>query len=150
MGLFTYFKNVIFISATPSEYELTHSDGLVEQIIRPTGLVDPAIEIHKREGQLDDLVAQIKETTDNGFRTLVTVLTKKLAEELGFSLSALVTASLKQFIRTREVQFSALPRMTPYLEGVLEVVEKDIHAKKNLSPAFTNAKHASIFLRKLS
>ncbi|MEK7460205.1 MAG: hypothetical protein AAB628_01500 [Patescibacteria group bacterium] len=74
---------------------------------------------------------------------------QKLAAELGFSLSALVTASLKQFIRTREVQFSALPRMTPYLEGVIKEVEKDIKAKKNISPAFTNAREASAYLRKL-
>jgi addiction module RelB/DinJ family antitoxin len=75
---------------------------------------------------------------------------QQLAAELGFSLSALVTASLKQFVRTREVQFSALPRMTPYLEGVIEQVEKDLKTKKNLSPAFTNAKEASAYLRKLT
>ena len=75
---------------------------------------------------------------------------QKLAEELGFSLSALMTASLKQFVRTREVQFSVLPRMTPYLEGVIKEVEKDIKSKKNLSPAFTNAREASAYLRKLA
>lgn len=74
---------------------------------------------------------------------------QKLAAELGFSLSALVTASLNQFVRTREVQFSALPRMTPYLEGVIKEVEKDIKANKNISPAFTNAREASAYLRKL-
>ena len=72
---------------------------------------------------------------------------QELAEELGFSLSALVTASLKQFVRTREVQFSALPRMTPYLEGVLKQTESDIKAKKNLSPAFTNARDAIAYLK---
>lgn len=75
---------------------------------------------------------------------------QKLAAELGFSLSALVTASLKQFVRTREVQFSAAHRMTPYLEGVIKEVEKDIKAKKNISPAFTNARAASAYLRKLA
>ena len=75
---------------------------------------------------------------------------QELAEELGFSLSAIVTASLKQFVRTREVRFSALPRMTPYLEEVIEEAEKDIKAKKNLSPAFTNAQEASAYLRKLA
>ena len=74
---------------------------------------------------------------------------QKLAEELGFSLSAFVTASLKQFVRTREVQFSILPRMTPYLEGVIEQVEKDIKAMKNLSPAFTNARDMDAYLRAL-
>lgn len=74
---------------------------------------------------------------------------QKLAAELGFSLSALVTASLKQFVRTRSVQFSATYQMTPYLEGVIKEVEKDIKAKKNISPAFTNAREASAYLRKL-
>ncbi len=77
-----YFKDVIFVSATPGEYELEKSSAIVEQIIRPTGLVDPIIEIRQREGQVQYLIEQIKATTDKGFRTLVTVLTKKLAEEL--------------------------------------------------------------------
>lgn len=74
---------------------------------------------------------------------------QKLAEELGFSLSAIVTASLKQFVRTREVQFSAAYRMTPYLEGVLAEVEKDIKEGKNISPAFTNAKDMDVYLNAL-
>ncbi|HAS84969.1 MAG TPA: hypothetical protein DCS23_02790 [Candidatus Yonathbacteria bacterium] len=74
---------------------------------------------------------------------------QKLAAELGFSLSALVTASLKQFVRTREVQFSAAYRMTPYLEGVIKEVEKDIKAKKNISPAFTNMKDMDAYLNAL-
>ena len=77
-----HFNDVIFVSATPSDYELRNSDRIVEQIIRPTGLVDPEIEVHSRIGQMDHLIAKIKETTEKGFRTLVTVLTKKLAEEL--------------------------------------------------------------------
>lgn len=77
-----YFKDVIFVSATPSEYELTHSQQVVEQVIRPTGLVDPQLELHGRENQLDHLIQEIQKTRDAGFRTLVTVLTKKLAEEL--------------------------------------------------------------------
>lgn len=81
-----YFNDVIFISATPGPYELAHSDHVVEQIIRPTGLVDPAIEIHSRVGQMDHLIDQIKSTTEKGYRTLVTVLTKKLAEQLAHYL----------------------------------------------------------------
>lgn len=77
-----YFKDVIFTSATPGDYELSHSDQIVEQFIRPTGLLDPRVEIHKREGQLDHLMKAINETASKGFRTLVTVLTKKLAEDL--------------------------------------------------------------------
>lgn len=77
-----FFNDVVFVSATPSDYEVQHSDTVVEQIIRPTGLVDPKIEIHPRIGQMDHLIAQIKGTTDKGFRSLVTVLTKKMAEDL--------------------------------------------------------------------
>jgi len=78
----SFFTNVIFVSATPSEYELTHSTVIAEQIIRPTGLLDPEIFVHPRIGQIDYLLEQIKETTDKGFRSLVMVMTKKMAEEL--------------------------------------------------------------------
>lgn len=81
-----YFNDVIFVSATPSDYELEHSNTVVEQIIRPTGLLDPVIEMHSRVGQMDHLIQEIKATTEKGFRTLVTVLTKKLAEELAHYL----------------------------------------------------------------
>jgi excinuclease ABC subunit B len=77
-----YFNDVIWVSATPGSYELEHADTFVEQIIRPTGLVDPLIEVHPRIRQLDHLIQEITTTADKGFRTLVTVLTKKLAEEL--------------------------------------------------------------------
>ncbi len=77
-----YFEDVIFVSATPSAYELEKSEQVVEQIIRPTGLVDPVLEMHPRENQLTHLIEQIQQTTERGFRSLVTVLTKKMAEEL--------------------------------------------------------------------
>lgn len=77
-----YFKDTIFVSATPGEYELQNSDQFVEQIIRPTGLVDPAIEVHGRSGQMTHLIDSIKKTTAAGYRSLVMVMTKKLAEEL--------------------------------------------------------------------
>jgi len=77
-----YFNDVIFISATPSDYELQKSQSIVEQIVRPTGLVDPQIEVRSRVNQMDDLLHEIELTRDKGFRTLITVLTKKLAEEL--------------------------------------------------------------------
>jgi excinuclease ABC subunit B len=77
-----YFNDVIFVSATPSTYELTAANEVVEQIVRPTGIVDPAIEIVKREGQINHLIDQIMDTAKKGFRTLVTVLTKKSAEDL--------------------------------------------------------------------
>jgi excinuclease ABC subunit B len=78
----SYFNDVIFVSATPGPYELEQSEQVVEQIIRPTGLVDPKVRVQSRIGQLDHLVDQIKQTRDKGYRTLVTVLTKRLAEEL--------------------------------------------------------------------
>ena len=81
-----YFKDVIFVSATPSQYELEQSIKVVEQVIRPTGLIDPIIETHPREGQIKHLVESIKSTKKQGFRSLVTVLTKKLAEELAHYL----------------------------------------------------------------
>jgi excinuclease ABC subunit B len=81
-----YFNNVVFVSATPSDYELLHNDQVVEQVVRPTGIVDPEVHIVKREGQLEHLINQIKQTTDKGFRTLVTVLTKKAAEDLALYL----------------------------------------------------------------
>ena len=71
---------------------------------------------------------------------------QKLAKELGFSLSSIVTASLKQFIRTREVQFSMSHKMTPYLDGVLKQAEKDIKANKNLSKSFTSTKNMDEYL----
>ena len=74
---------------------------------------------------------------------------QKLAKELGFTLSSFVTASLRQFIRTRSVQFSAGYTMTPCLESILEEVEKDIKTGKNMSPKFTTAKAANAYLRSL-
>lgn len=77
-----YFNDVIFVSATPGDYELKNSDQFVEQVIRPTGLVDPEITVHGRTGQINHLISSIRETTASGYRSLVMVMTKKLAEEL--------------------------------------------------------------------
>lgn len=72
----------VFISATPAEYELKLSDNTVEQIIRPTGLIDPPVEIRKTKGQIDDLLHEINVTVANSGRVLITTLTKKMAESL--------------------------------------------------------------------
>jgi len=73
----------IYVSATPGPYELTHAAGVVvEQVIRPTGLVDPEIEVRPVKGQIDDLLAEIRERADRGERVLVTTLTKRMAEDL--------------------------------------------------------------------
>jgi len=77
-----YMGNVIFVSATPADYELEHSSQVVEQIIRPTGLVDPEVEIRPLEGQVRDVMQEIRKIVKKGDRVLVTTLTKKLAEEL--------------------------------------------------------------------
>ena len=74
---------VIFVSATPGPYEMEHAkDNVAEQIIRPTGLLDPKIEVHETTGQIEDLIKNIKERTAKSERVLVTTLTKKMAEEL--------------------------------------------------------------------
>ena len=75
-------NQVVFVSATPGQYEVDHSTNIAEQIIRPTGLIDPEIEIRPVKGQIDDLYESILETTKRGFRTLITTLTKKMAEDL--------------------------------------------------------------------
>lgn len=75
-------KQAIYVSATPAKYELEHADKVVEQIIRPTGLLDPKIEIRPIKGQIDDLLTEINKVTAAGERTLVTTLTKRMAEDL--------------------------------------------------------------------
>ena len=75
-------NQVVFVSATPADYEEKHSVNTAEQIIRPTGLLDPKIEVKPLENQVDDLIEQIRETTEKGERVLVTTLTKKMAEDL--------------------------------------------------------------------
>ena len=72
----------IYVSATPGEFEYEHAGQIAEQIIRPTGLVDPRIEIRPIEGQIDDLIGEINHRIEKGERTLVTTLTKKMAEDL--------------------------------------------------------------------
>lgn len=75
-------NQVVFVSATPAQYELDNSTNIAEQVIRPTGLLDPVIEIRPVKGQIDDLYSEIKKTTERGFRTLITTLTKRMAEDL--------------------------------------------------------------------
>lgn len=75
-------NQVVFVSATPSKYEEEHAKVVAEQIIRPTGLLDPEIVMKPVTGQIDDLYGEIKKTTERGFRTLITTLTKKMAEDL--------------------------------------------------------------------
>ncbi len=78
----THIGQTVYLSATPGDYELNLSDGVVEQIIRPTGLLDPKVEVRPVEGQIDDLLYEIKERISRHERVLVTTLTKKMAEDL--------------------------------------------------------------------
>lgn len=75
-------NQAIFVSATPGDYEKEHSDTVVEQIIRPTGLLDPEVEVRPTEGQIDDLLGEIRKRTEKNERVLVTTLTRKMAEDL--------------------------------------------------------------------
>jgi len=100
-----YMRQVIFVSATPGRYERKNSGRFVEQIIRPTGLVDPEVREHPSEGQIDDLLKEIRLTIKKGDRVLVTTLTKRLAEELTDYLA-------EQGIRTR------------YLHSDIETIER--------------------------
>lgn len=81
-------SQTIYVSATPGKYEMAKNDGeIVEQIIRPTGLLDPVCEVRPAKTQIDDLIGEVKAAKDRGFRTLVTTLTKKMAEDLTDYLS---------------------------------------------------------------
>lgn len=84
--MFTEFEkhvnNVIYVSATPAEYELSRSPEPAQQVIRPTGLLDPPIEVRPIDGQIDDLISEIRKTIDKHQRVLVTTLTKRMSEDL--------------------------------------------------------------------
>lgn len=75
-------NQVVYVSATPSEFEKNHSKAIIEQVIRPTGLLDPKIEVKPVSGQIEDLISEIQTRVEKGERTLITTLTKKMAEDL--------------------------------------------------------------------
>ncbi len=100
-------NQVVFVSATPAEYEKEHSkENVVEQIIRPTGLLDPKIEVKPVENQIDDLIEQIRERVEKNERVLVTTLTKKMAEDLTAYL-----AGIDIRVRYMHSDIKALERM---------------------------------------
>lgn len=78
----TKMRRAIFVSATPADYELNHSSQIVEQVVRPTGLVDPEVEVRPATTQVDDVLAEIRERVPKGQRILITTLTKRMAEDL--------------------------------------------------------------------
>ncbi|HEX9846221.1 MAG TPA: excinuclease ABC subunit UvrB [Candidatus Nitrosotenuis sp.] len=83
----SYIKNCIFVSATPSTYEKEISYQIAEQLVRPTGLIDPTVEVRPTKGQMDDLISEIQKRTKKNQRVLVTTLTKRMAEDLADYLS---------------------------------------------------------------
>ncbi|PKL60409.1 MAG: excinuclease ABC subunit B, partial [Methanomicrobiales archaeon HGW-Methanomicrobiales-4] len=100
-----YLKHVVFVSATPADYEREHSQQIVEQIIRPTGLVDPVVEVRPIEGQIEDIRREIQKTIEKGDRILLTTLTKRLAEEL------------TDYLQAREIK-------TRYLHSDIDTLER--------------------------
>jgi len=99
-------NQVIYVSATPAEYERTRSGQIVEQVIRPTGLLDPIVEVRPIEGQIDDLIGEINARSAKNERVLVTTLTKKMAEDL---TAYLIKAGIK--VRYMHSDISAMERM---------------------------------------
>ena len=99
-------NQVIYVSATPAEYERTRSGQIVEQVIRPTGLLDPIVEVKPIDGQIDDLIGQINARTAKQERVLVTTLTKKMAEDLTVYLQK---AGIK--VRYMHADIGAMERM---------------------------------------
>jgi len=100
-----YMNSVVFVSATPGEYELKKSGKPVEQIIRPTGLVDPVVEVRPIDGQTEDVIKEVQRTIARGDRVLITTLTKKLAEELS------------EFLADRKIR-------TRYLHSEIQTLER--------------------------
>jgi len=98
------FDQLICVSATPGKYELEHADNVAEQIIRPTGLLDPEIFVRPIKGQVDDLIGELNKTIESGGRALVTTLTKKMAENLSAYLEehGVKTTYLHSEIKTME------------------------------------------------
>ncbi len=100
-----HINQAIYVSATPGPYEYQHSAQVVEQVVRPTGLIDPTVEIKPTRGQIDDLLDQIKTRTDRGERCLVTTLTKRMAEQLA------------DYLREMEIK-------THYLHSEIDTLER--------------------------
>jgi excinuclease ABC subunit B len=100
-----HINQVIYVSATPAQYEYEHSRQVAEQLIRPTGLLEPTVEVKPSRGQIDDLIYQIKSRVDRGERCLVTTLTKRMAEELS------------DYLREMEIK-------THYLHSEVETLER--------------------------
>jgi len=116
----SHINQVIYTSATPSSYELQHSQQVVEQIIRPTGLVDPEIVVRPTKGQIDDLLAEIKVRVGRGERVLVTTLTKRMAEDLADYMDEM---GIKVHYLHSEIQtFERVEILRDLRKGIYDVV----------------------------
>jgi excinuclease ABC subunit B len=116
----THINQVIYVSATPGPWEQEMSEQVVEQIIRPTGLIDPPVEVRPTKGQVDDLLNEIRMRTEHGERTLVTTLTKKMAEDLA---DYLVEMGVKTHYLHSEVQtFERVEILRDLRLGVYDVI----------------------------
>ena len=112
---------VIYVSATPAEYELRKSEGIiVEQVVRPTGLLDPPIEVRPSQNQIDDLIGEIRKTIDAGERVLVTTLTKRMAEELAKYLDKLSIAC--RYIHSEVQTLDRIEILRDLREGKFDVL----------------------------
>jgi len=114
---------VIYTSATPGDYELDHADQVVELIVRPTGLVDPPVEVRPTEGQIDDLIAEIKQRVEKQQRVLVTTLTKRMAEDLTEYL-ALVTTLTKRMAEDLTEYLAELGIRVHYMHADIQTLER--------------------------
>ncbi|MCL2438074.1 MAG: excinuclease ABC subunit UvrB [Coriobacteriia bacterium] len=113
-------NQVVYVSATPGDYELSVSDQVVEQIIRPTGLVDPLVEVRPSQGQIDDLLDEVKKEIEAGGRVLVTTLTKKMAEDL---TDYMFEHSIKvRYLHSDIYTFERVEILRELRQGVIDVV----------------------------
>jgi excinuclease ABC subunit B len=113
-------NQMICVSATPSEYELERSTVVAEQLIRPTGLVDPRIEVRKTEGQMDDLISEINSVKANSGRVLITTLTKKMAESL---TNYLIENNIKvEYMHSDIETLERIEKITRLRKGEIDVI----------------------------
>ena len=115
-----HIKQAIFVSATPADYELDQSTQVAQQVIRPTGVLDPVVEVRSTDGQIDDLLAEIRATTAKGQRILVTTLTKKMAEDLADYLTEMGVKT--HYLHSEVETFDRVEILRDLRLGVYDVV----------------------------
>ena len=116
----SHINQVVYVSATPGPWEYEHSEQVVEQIIRPTGLLDPEVEVRPTKGQVDDLIDEIKARADRAERVLVTTLTKKMAEDLADYLTEMGVKT--QYLHSEIQTFERVEILRDLRLGVYDVV----------------------------